>query len=206
MSDNEDILDTIVDLSSSDEDIKEYNEDLSDCVASNEGLIDEIVSDDLTTSIQKPKKARTEKQKEALLKAQETRRKNLKKKKQMELDNKALLEENKHFLKQLATAKHNENLNIPIIKKKVRPVKKKPKIIYEDESSDEEEVVIVKRRPKKAPLKKKKVIYQEESSSSDEEPTNDIQKKDVYFEQEEEEDFHYQYGVPLKYADLIKYN
>ena len=81
MSDNEENV-------SSDEDIKEVYEEI------NEVIIDNEDDEELTSSIQKPKKARTEKQKLALIKAQETRRKNLKKKKQMEIDNKTLMEEN----------------------------------------------------------------------------------------------------------------
>ena len=63
MSDDEKILESIVDTSSSDEEMYEEKIDIKEFNGNNEDI------DDLTTSIQKPKKERTEKQKLAFEKA-----------------------------------------------------------------------------------------------------------------------------------------
>ena len=130
---------------------------------------------DFTNQLQKPKKPRTQKQIDALKKAQETRKKNIearKKLKETTNDNKYieekqdheedLIEKNKEELKKLALSKPK-----PIPKKK-----KQPKIVYQenDDSSSEEEIIYIPKSRKKK--KKKKIIRHETSSSEEEEEQN----------------------------------
>ena len=168
--------------------------------------------EELTSSIQSGKKSkpRTEKQLAALEKARATRKANALKKKQLEVDNQKLEEENKKYLKKIVDDAKVPEKEHYVPKNKA---KKKTKIIYADDSEpSDEEVIIVKKRPKKkrAPPKKK-IIYESSSSESEEEeePQFDMdnltqpQKKQVHYQQEPE--YHYTSNRPLKYSDLINY-
>lgn len=180
-----------------------------------------------TKSIQKPKKPRTEKQKEALRKAQEARKLKALKKKEME----KAYEEDSDYFKRLTPAQRKKLKEMALDKipmkegveeDKVYPAKPRGKkvreqVVYEsDPSSGEEEVVVIKKkRPKKK--KKQKVIYQSASESSDDEPiVKQIQKpkkkKEVKYQpefsdEEELEDYNtYQYQQqPLTYSSVARF-
>ena len=165
---------------------------------------------ELDKEIQKPKKPRTEKQKEALKKAQLKRKENL-----------AIKKAEKEALK-----------NNPPIFKEPEPEPevayapnqrrgRKPKIIYEDDESSDEEVIIMKRKPKKKKKVKRKIIVEpsesETSSSEDEVIVKDIQKPkrkynkkvslNVPDSDEEDEAYQYEYYEqkgPLKYSDVFR--
>ena len=200
------------DTESNNTDIEEINES-----------VDIIPDGEPTKSIQKPKKPRTEKQKEALKRAQIKRAENIEirkkqkeelklQKQQEKLDMKKSklkssnaeeeysreIEENKEMLRKMALSKSTAK----------KPKKKKePTIIYEsDSSSSEEEVVIVKKKPrkKKKPVKKK-VVYEESSSSSEEEEeiTKSLQKQntETYYEPEPAPEPRRK----LNYSDVFKF-
>ena len=149
---------------------------------------------ELSKELQKPKKPRTEKQKQALIKAQATRKANIAKKKEQSKPQK------------------------PPHKKLI----KKPKVVYEEDPSSEEEVVIIKKKKKKK--KQKIVYVEPSSSEEDSEEEEDeiiekqIQKpkrgykKKVNLKVEdsdsEDEAYEYQYEVqqPLKYSDVFKFS
>tara|TARA_R110000824_G_scaffold340739_3_gene527232 strand:+ start:4664 stop:5236 length:573 start_codon:yes stop_codon:yes gene_type:complete len=179
----------------------------------NEVIIDEKTSvsmeivdtEPITSNIQsgKVKKPRTEKQILALEKARATRKLNAEKNKQMKYDNAQLIEDNKEYLKKLAT----ENIPKKVHYEPYKNKKKKTKIIYASDSEpSDEEVVIVKRKRKPAPKKKKKIIYESPSSSeaesSDEETTSDLQKFSNNIAQQ---GYHYVSSKPLKYSDMINF-
>ena len=197
-----------------------------------EEIIDEDASieeetETLDKVVQKPKKPRTQKQLDALAKARQTRKDNLKKKKELKeqglqepsmIDN--LPTESVDYLRDMALAK---------------PVKKKPrkqKVIFQQpESSSEEEIVYVP-APKKKKKKKKKIVYQQPdyTSSSDEEviekviqkpkrvyrkkvslkvsDSEDEEEAYVYTEEEMNGYGDYQYKQPqqpLKYSDVFRF-
>tara|TARA_R110000787_G_scaffold277680_3_gene387139 strand:+ start:459 stop:1097 length:639 start_codon:yes stop_codon:yes gene_type:complete len=149
---------------------------------------------ELSKELQKPKKPRTEKQKQALIKAQATRKANIAKKKEQSKPQK------------------------PPHKKLI----KKPKVVYEEDPSSEEEVVIIKKKKKKK--KQKIVYVEPSSSEEDSEEEEEeiiekqIQKpkrgykKKVNLKVEdsdsEDEAYEYQYEVqqPLKYSDVFKFS
>ena len=165
---------------------------------------------ELDKSIQKPKKPRTDAQKNALKKAQETRRKNLAMKKQQ-----------KQAIAQ--AIKDNEGVEPPTpenVKPVKRPRKKKqPVVVYEDNESSDEEVIVVKRKPRRR-KPKKKIVYEDPTSSSSEEevikkPTKRLQKAkkkpEPETESSDEEDWEYEkeysYPInrPLKYSDVFRF-
>ena len=163
-----------------------------------------------TTSLTKPKKPRTEKQIEALKKAQETRRINIEKRKQEKQDVKKtqptkqlpnfyyedstnsgdgglieqLSKEEIAYLRKLAVSDSRNN-NI------TKPKPKKKQVIYHESSSEEEEIIYI---PKSKKKKKKKVIVHQSSSSesSSEEDQEDI-KQDTYQQK------------PLRYSDVFRF-
>ena len=162
-----------------------------------------------TTSLTKPKKPRTEKQIEALKKAQETRRINIEKRKQEKQDVKKtqptkqlpnfyyedntnsgdgglidqLSKEEIAYLRKLAVSDSRNN-NVT----KSKP--KKKQVIYH-ESSSEDEIIYI---PKSKKKKKKKVFFHQSSSSesSSEEDQEDI-KQDTYQQK------------PLRYSDVFRF-
>jgi transposase len=126
------------------EDNEEISEHTEDTVDTEEEVTEAPV---VSAAIQRPKKERTQKQKDALEKARETRTRNIAAKK----------------------AQKSEPLTVPVTKQKnPKPKKKQQVIILESSSSSEDEAPIVIRHKKK---KKKKVVYQPppETSSSEEE-------------------------------------
>ena len=166
---------------------------------------DEIV--ELSKDLQKTKKPRTQKQIDALKKAQETRKQNL-----------LIKKEQKQQLKQ--AIKDNEDTQPdPVEPKSImkRPKKKPTKYIYEDDpSSDEEQIIVVKRRKPKKKVKKK-VVYEDPTSSEDSEeeqkPTRQLQKqKSPQFTEDDyssDDDYGSEYAYPvnrpLRYADVFRF-
>jgi len=181
-----------------DTDIKETQNDNEDIQA-------------LDKSIQKPKKPRTEKQIEALKKAQETRRKNLAIRKQQKEQLKKAIADNEGV-------EPPEPVNVKPVK---RARKKKPVVVYEDDESSDEEVIVVKRKPRKKRKPKKKIVYEEPSSSSEEEevikkPSKKLQKSKKVVEPETdssdesdwdgyEKEYSYPVNRPLKYSDVFTF-
>lgn len=179
----------------------EVNEEKNDIIEDNEEKT-------YTKNIEKPKKPRTDKQKQALIKAQQKRKENAirrkmeqeekEKEKQInpsmngfsELDN--LSPEDLKYLKQMALGRNNNK------KKKKQVIIREPE--PESESS-EEEVVYIKPKAKKK-KKKKKVIV--EASSSSESESEEEQPQIV--------EHHYtpSYGQqttrPLKYSDVFRFS
>ena len=144
-----------------------------------------------TRSLQKPKKPRSEKQIEALKKAQIKRAENIEKRKIEKEQNKKITKKEK-LKKELEELEEKEQINPSnngmnedidtqaLIKKHeaelkklaiAKPKKKKPvkqTVVYQDESSSsEEEEIIIKKKPRKK--KKKKVVYESSSESESEE-------------------------------------
>jgi hypothetical protein len=161
---------------------------------------------DFTNQLQKPKKPRTQKQIDALKKAQETRKLNIEKRKKEKLmkttnqvagivemneniDTEDLIEKHKEELKKLALSKHTKELSKP---KPIPKKKKQPKIVYQenDDSSSEEEIIYI---PKSRKKKKKKKIIRHETSSSEE-------------EEEPQENVASYYAKPkLRYSDVFRF-
>ncbi len=181
------------------ENIEENNVVIEENVVDNvEPIVENNIekNKDFTNQLQKPKKPRTQKQIDALKKAQETRKKNYearKKLKETTNDNKYieekqdyeknLIEEHKEELKKLALSKPK-----PILKKK-----KQPKIVYQennDTSSSEEEIIYIPKSKKKK--KKKKIIRHETSSSEEEEEPQ--QNVPSYFQKPK-----------LRYSDVFRF-
>tara|TARA_R110000824_G_scaffold382210_1_gene575345 strand:+ start:689 stop:1312 length:624 start_codon:yes stop_codon:yes gene_type:complete len=175
-----------------------------------------------TKAIQKPKKPRSEAQKNALLKAQEARKMKTLKKKEDEQRYfedtsylKNLTKKQRDMLKKMALAENEENEEIrnEPIQKRTR----KPKVVYEDDPSSDEEVVIVRRRAKpKKKTKPKKVVYEDEystESDDDDEIVKDIQKKSnkiekqkaVSPEPDEFDDFYDYEPQPLTYGSIGRF-
>ena len=165
---------------------------------------------ELSKDLQKTKKPRTQKQIDALKKAQETRKKNL-----------LIKKEQKAQLKQ--AIKDNEDTQPDTVSPKSimkRPYKKKPTYVYEDDpSSDEEQIIVVKRRKPKKKVKKK-VVYEdptssEESEEEEEKPTRQLQKQKqkqkpfVEDEYSSDDDYGSEYAYPvnrpLRYADVFRF-
>ena len=116
--------------------------------------------------LQRTKKERTEAQKKAFLKAQETRKKNIIARKEAKLKEKADKKLKKAIPRPIIKAK--PKVSFEEAKEEILKLKKKkePTIIYEDATSSDEETIIVKKRK---PKKKKKVVYvsEEEDDSDD---------------------------------------
>ena len=158
-----------------------------------------------TSSLTKPKKPRTEKQMEALKKAQETRRINIEKRKQEKQDVKKkqlpnfyyedntnsgdgglidqLSKEEIAYLRKLAVSDSRNN-NI------TKPKPKKKQVIYHESSSEEEEIIYIPKSKKKK--KKKVIVHQSSSSESSSEEEEDI-KQDTYQQK------------PLRYSDVFRF-
>ena len=150
-----------------------------------------------TRNLQKVKKPRSEKQIEALKKAQIKRAENIEKRKLEKEQTKKLTkkEKLKKELKEIEEAEQinpsnngmNEDIDTQALIKKheaelkklaLANINKKPKvkkpvkqtIIYQSDSSDtEEEEIIIKKKPKKKKKAKKKVVYESSSESESEE-------------------------------------
>lgn len=182
-----------------------------------------------TKSLQKPKKPRTEKQKEALKRAQIKRAENIEKRK-AEKEEIKLEKEQEKLDKKKSKLKADKEINpsnngfnekdyskeiednkdmlkkMAISKPRKKPVKQT--IIYQSDSSEteEEEIIIMKkpqsRRKRKKPVKKK-VVYESESSSSEEEEeeqiTKSIQKNNYQTNNTPT------YRQKLKYSDVFKF-
>lgn len=130
------------------EEVNEVNEVIEENIVNN--------NEEFTNSLQKPKKPRTEKQIEALKKAQIKRKENFEKRKKEKETAKEFITNNENELKQKALDKP-------------KPKKKPTKVIYQqpsDSESSEEEIIYIK--PKKKPKKKKKKVVIQESSSESE--------------------------------------
>ena len=173
-----------------------------------------------TKSIEKPKKPRTEKQKEALRKAQLKRKENAEKRKLLKeyektkktennksrdlMDDSVLSELNKEeieYLKKLALHRHTSQSK-PIDIPQPTPRQRKKKVVYEDSSSSEEEVVYVKKPSRKKQTKKKKKVIL--PSSSSEEESSEEEKPQVVQHQYTPS---YTYNKPtrLKYSDVFRF-
>jgi len=185
-------------------------------------VIEEVIEDnvepiveknkDFTNQLQKPKKPRTQKQIEALKKAQEKRKANIEARKQEKL-NKAteqaskevagnvemvnsfntddLIMKHQEELKKLALSKHTKELSKP---KAIPKKKKQPKIVYQDDdSSSEEEIIYI---PKSRKKKKKKKVIRHETSSSEEEEEEDQNNVPTYFQQPTRK---------LRYSDVFRF-
>ena len=178
-----------------------------------------IKEDTLDKNIEKPKKPRTEAQKNALRKAQEARKLKSLKKKELDRD---YMEDSEYFKKLTPQQrKHLKEMAIEeaIPHKSSVPRGKKEKVVYEsDPESDEEVIVYKKKKPKKKT--KKKVIYESASDSSEEdEPiVKQIQKPKikkvviedpVEFSDEEpftDDNSYYQYQhQPLTYSSVARF-
>ena len=181
--------------------------------------INEAINEDnegFTNSLQKPKKPRSEKQKEALRKAQIKRKENIEKRKQEKADSissnesyedikEEKLECNKvgvpnslnetfkkdpeyeEWLRQKATSYNQAEQPKPVIKRK----QKKKVVVQEPDSSSEEEIIYIPKKKKK----KKKVIRHETSSSEEEE--------EVYYEEPIIQQR--QSNRQLRYSDVFKF-
>ena len=200
-------------------DLKETINEIENDIIDSGGVNDAELSGDegvSTKNIQKTKKPRTDKQKEALRKAQEARR--LKALKKKELDKQ--YEEDNEYFKRLTPAQRKQLKELAISKPpEVNQVKSKPrgrreKVVYESDPSSDEEVIIYKKKPKTLKKEKKKVVYQESSSSSEEEDmiVKQIQKtknKSVKYEpafsDEEQPEFSYGYQQPLTYSNIARF-
>ena len=173
--------------------------DIEEEPAINETVNETIVEDgEPTRNLQKVKKPRSEKQIEALKKAQIKRAENIEKRKLEKEQTKKLTkkEKLKKELEELEEAEQinpsnngmNEDIDTQALIKKheaelrklaLKNINKKPKvkkpvkqtIIYESDSSDtEEEEIIIKKKPRKQKKKaKKKVVYESSSSEESEE-------------------------------------
>ena len=123
--------------------------------------MDEPVVDDAALLKQKPKREKTDKQKEVWAKAQQTRLGNAQLKKDALAKAKEDIE-NKKYKKTVNKAEPDEPELEPEPKSKyLAKPKPKPKVVYESDS--EAEVVVIKK-------KKKQVIYEEESSEEEAPP------------------------------------
>ena len=184
----------------------ELNTDLKETIKEIEN---DITNSPLDKSIEKPKKPRSEAQKNALRKAQEARRINALKKKELNED---YIEDSEYFKK--LTPKQRKLLkDMAIDREEVKTVKSKPRVkaVYEsDPSSDEEVVIIKKKKPRK---KKQKIIYQSasESSEEDEPIVKEIQRKKKKVEivesssEEETYEYEYQHQQPLTYSGVARF-
>ncbi len=200
--------------------------DIEEETSITETINEPIVNDgEPTRSLQKPKKPRTEKQIEALKKAQIKRAENIEKRKLEKEQNKKLskkeklkkeLEEiekqeqinpsnngmNEDIDTQALIKKHEEELRkLALANINKKPKAKKPvkqTIIYESESSEtEEEEIIIKKKPKRQKPKKKpkKKVVYESSSESEEE-----EEEEEYVEPTP------QPRKPLRYSEVFRFS
>lgn len=183
---------------------EEINEEEITEITETQSTNEDIV--EMDKEIQKPKKPRTQKQIDALKKAQETRRKNL-----------ALKKQQKEAIAQAIKDNEGQEPPIPEVVHKVsRPRKKKPpKVVYEEDESSDEEVIVVKKKPKRR-KPKKKIVYEESSSSEEEvvvkKPSRKLQKPPPEPETESSDDdydydkeYTYPINRPLKYSDVFRF-
>ena len=171
------------------EEVNEVNEVIEERV--NENVVNN--NEEFTNSLQKPKKPRTEKQIEALKKAQIKRKENFEKRKK-----------EKQTTQEFITNHENELKEKALQNTKPKPKKKTTKVIYQepsDSESSEEEIIYIKPK-KKVKKKKKKVVIQQSSSESES-------------SSEEEEsggaNFIYEQATPkprraLKYSDVFRFS
>ena len=196
-------------MSDIEEESVELNTDLKETIKEIEN---DITNSVLDKTIEKPKKPRSEAQKNAFRKAQETRRLNALKKKEM---NEEYMEDSEYFKR--LTPQQRKLLKNMAVEKEVKVVPSKPRVkaIYEsDPSSDEEVVIIKKKKPKKKKIpKKQKIIYQtaSESSEEDEPIVKEIQRKkkkvEIVESSDEEEMYEYEYQnqAPLTYSGVARF-
>ena len=194
-------------MSENEEESVELNTDLKETIKEIENDITATVLD---KTIEKPKKPRSEAQKNALRKAQETRRINALKKKEM---NEEYMEDSEYFKR--LTPQQRKLLKDMAVEKEVKVVPSKPRVkaIYESDPSTDEEVVIVKKKKPNKKKKKQKIIYQSasESSEEDEPIVKEIQRKKKKVEivesssEEETYEYEYQHKQPLTYSGVARF-
>lgn len=184
------------------ENIEENNVAIEEIIEDNvEPIVDK--NKDFTNQLQKPKKPRTQKQIDALKKAQETRKKNIEARKIKKQNDNNYIEEkqinpsnngmNEDFDAKELIKQHEEQLR-KLALSKVKKKPKKKKVIYQepdDSSSSEEEIIYIPKSKKKK--KKKKVIVHQSSSSSEEE---EVEQQNVpsYFSKPK-----------LRYSDVFRF-
>tara|TARA_R110000824_G_C15040192_1_gene660321 strand:+ start:184 stop:819 length:636 start_codon:yes stop_codon:yes gene_type:complete len=172
----------------------------------------------LDKCIEKPKKPRTEKQKEALRKAQEARKLKSLKKKELDRD---YMEDSEYFKR--LTPKQRQTLKDMAIERPEVPHKPSvprgtQKPIYESDPDNSDDEVIVYKKKKAKKKKKQKVVYLSASDSSDEDEAlvKQIQKpkKKVVIAEpsmeepefsDEEDYYHYQQPTQLTYGSIAKF-
>ena len=177
-----------------------------------------------TRDLQK-KKPRSEKQIEALKKAQTKRAENIERRKQENKSGK-LEEKRLKLQKELNELDYQENdyaeeeIELPKVVKSAKarrtafkkPVKKT--VVYESDSSDtdEEEIIIVKKRPRKTKKPpKQQVVYESTSESSEfseeeyETTTKQLQRGKVHRDTVQEEQPVYHQSTRLRYSDVFKF-
>jgi hypothetical protein len=183
--------------------------------------INEAINEDnegFTSSLQKPKKPRTEAQIEALKKAQIKRKENIEKRKTEKLQHQQINEdyeeveehnldcnkvgvpnnlkeifdrdpEYEAWLKQKALSYNQAPKPKPVIKRKP----KKTVVVQEpDDSSSEEEIIYI---PKKSKKKKKKKVIRHETSSEEEEEYYEPEPQQVYSQPNRQ----------LRYSDVFQF-
>lgn len=201
------------------------NETINESIEVNDG--------EPTKSLQKVKKPRSEKQIEALKKAQVKRAENIEKRKIEKEKNKKLSKKEK-LKKELEELEKQEQINpsnngmnedFEIVQEenlecnKVGKPEKSSKELIEDNKEYLKKLAISKPKPKKKKPVKQTIVYQDESSSSEEEeiiikkkPRKKKKKKVVYQSpsesSSEEEEVVYQEPVQrqkLRYQDVFKF-
>ena len=169
----------------------------------------------LDKCIEKPKKPRTEKQKEALRKAQEARKLKSLKKKELDRD---YMEDSDYF-KKLTPAQRKHLKNMAIDQEEIPHKPSVPrgtqKPIYESDPDNSDDEVIVYKKKKAKKKKKQKVVYLSASDSSDEDealvkqiqkPKKKVVIADTEPEFSDEEDYyHYQQPTQLTYGSIAKF-
>ena len=179
--------------------MEKIEENIVDIVELNEGNVESIVdkNKDFTNQLQKPKKPRTQKQIDALKKAQETRKINIEARKLAKQNDNNYIEEkqsNVNVDTQELIKQHEKELRKLALQNTKKP--KKKKVVYQepddDTSSSEEEIIYIPKSKKKK--KKKKVIVHQSSSSSDEEEEVEQQNAPSYFSKPK-----------LRYSDVFRF-
>ena len=178
--------------------MEKIEENIVDIVELNEGNVESIVdkNKDFTNQLQKPKKPRTQKQIDALKKAQETRKINIEARKLAKQNDNNYIEEksNINIDTQELIKQHEKELRKLALQNTKKP--KKKKVVYQepddDSSSSEEEIIYIPKSKKKK--KKKKVIVHQSSSSSDDDEEVEQQNIPSYFSKPK-----------LRYSDVFRF-
>ena len=162
--------------------MENIEENIVEIVELNEDNVEPIVdkNKDFTNQLQKPKKPRTQKQIDALKKAQETRKINIEARKLAKQNDNKYIEETKS--------------NVTIDTQEL--IKQQKKVVFQenddDSSSSEEEIIYIPKSKKKK--KKKKVIVHQSSSSSDDDEEVEQQNIPSYFSKPK-----------LRYSDVFRF-